>query len=155
MARFVCANIRHFHNETHGTIIIGGKEYRCVATLDLNGIDGQNWRVRTTLSDGTLLEVEMPNCDAAFKAMGRALEQWLDAEDRARNTIRGRGIKKGSTVTGEDAKYLSRLSKAALVDLLTESLRVIAGSCDTPLTVDQVRRAISPAMISRGDRLPR
>lgn len=68
--------------------------------------------------------------------------------------ISGRGLKKPSLMRGDDARYLSQLSKAALVDLLTEALRLNAGTCDSPLTVKQVQEQIANTLALRGDRMP-
>ena len=38
-----------------------------------------------------------------------------------------------------DGAALAKLSKAALVDIATEALRLLSGECDTALTADQVR----------------
>jgi hypothetical protein len=157
MARFTVTHIRHLENESHAIISVRDQKYPCVATRRIvtNTTDGQNWVVQTTLTDGAIQEVRAKSLATAWECMGDALVEDRDADDRANNTIRGRGIKKRSTVTGEDAAYLSRLSKAALVDILTDTLRLTYGSPDVALTVDRVREAILPAMISRGDRLPR
>jgi hypothetical protein len=69
--------------------------------------------------------------------------------------IHGHGLKKPSIMRGEDAQYLGQLSKAALVDLLTEALRVNAGECDTPLTALQVQEHIATLLAARGDRMPK
>jgi hypothetical protein len=53
-----------------------------------------------------------------------------------------------------DARYLDALSKAALLDLCTELLRLQAGECDTPLSPTAVSHAIAPTIAARGDRLP-
>lgn len=158
MARFTVTNVRHHEHESHAVISVGDHKYECVAMkrLIVNGIDSERlWVVQTTLDDGAIQEVRAKSLSTAWEYMGDALVENRDADDRANNTIRGRGIKKRSTVTGEDAAYLSRLSKAALVDILTDTLRLTYGSPDVALTVDRVREAILPAMISRGDRLPR
>lgn len=158
MARFTVTHIRHLENESHAIISVGDQKYPCVATRRIvtNTTDGQNWVVQTTLTDGAIQEVRAKSLSTAWEYMGNALVAWHNAEDRAsKGIVRGRGIKKRSTVTGEDAAYLSRLSKAALVDILTDTLRLTYGSADVALTVDRVREAILPAMISRGDRLPR
>ena len=156
MARFTVTHVRHHEHESHAIIRIRNVQYPCVATRRI--IDGERplYVVQHTFGNGSILEVSNSRLNTAWDYMGEALVEWLDAEDRAsKGIVRGRGIKKRSTVTGDDAAYLSRLSKAALVDLLTEALRVNAGACDTPLTVEQVRERILDTMLVRGDRLPR
>jgi hypothetical protein len=63
-------------------------------------------------------------------------------------------LKKTATVRGADAAYLARLSKAALVDVLTEALRLAAGECDTPLSAEAVREIVEPTLRRRGDAVP-
>jgi hypothetical protein len=63
-------------------------------------------------------------------------------------------LKKTATVRGADARYLARLSKAALVDVLTEALRLAAGECDTELTAEAVREVVEPTLRRRGDAVP-
>jgi hypothetical protein len=63
-------------------------------------------------------------------------------------------LKKPHTVRGTDAAYLARLSKAALVDVLTEALRLAAGECDTELTAEAVREIVEPTLRRRGDAVP-
>lgn len=62
--------------------------------------------------------------------------------------------KKPTTVRGADARYLARLSKAALVDVLVEQLRLAAGECDTELTAEAVREVVEPTLRRRGDAVP-
>lgn len=157
MARFTVTHIRHLENESHAIITVRDQKYPCVATRRIvtNTTDGQNWVVQTTLTDGAIQEVRAKSLATAWECMGDALVAWHNAEDRASGIVRGRGIKKRSTVTGADAAYLSRLSKAALVDILTDTLRLTYGTPDAALTVDRVREAILPVIESRGDRLPR
>jgi hypothetical protein len=63
-------------------------------------------------------------------------------------------LKKLRTVSGADAAYLARLSKAALVDVLVEQLRLAAGECDTELTAEAVREVVEPTLRRRGDAVP-
>jgi len=63
-------------------------------------------------------------------------------------------LKKLRTVSGADAAYLARLSKAALVDVLVEQLRLAAGECDTELTAEAVREVVEPTLRRRGDAIP-
>ncbi len=63
-------------------------------------------------------------------------------------------LKKPTTVRGADARYLARLSKAALVDVLVEQLRLAAGECDTELTAEAVRDVVEPTLRRRGDAVP-
>jgi hypothetical protein len=63
-------------------------------------------------------------------------------------------LKKTPTVRGADAAYIARLSKAALVDVLTEALRLAAGECDTELTAEAVREVVEPTLRRRGDAVP-
>jgi hypothetical protein len=63
-------------------------------------------------------------------------------------------LKKTATVRGADARYIARLSKAALVDVLTEALRLAAGECDTELTAEAVREVVEPTLRRRGDAVP-
>jgi hypothetical protein len=60
-------------------------------------------------------------------------------------------LKKTITVRGADAAYLTRLSKAALIDVLVEQLRLGSGECDTPLTAEAVRSIVEPTLRARGD----
>jgi len=52
----------------------------------------------------------------------------------------------------EDAKILSTLSKAALLDLLVEQLRLNAGHCDTTCTAEELAEQCNPTLRDRGDR---
>jgi len=63
-------------------------------------------------------------------------------------------LKKTPTVRGADAAYLARLSKAALVDVLVEQLRLAAGECDTELPAESVREVVEPTLRRRGDAVP-
>ena len=63
-------------------------------------------------------------------------------------------LKKPHTVRGADARYLARLSKAALVDVLIEQLRLASGECDTELSAQSVRDAVEPTLRRRGDAVP-
>lgn len=60
--------------------------------------------------------------------------------------------KKAPTVSGSDALALSRLSKAALLDIAIEALRLNAGSCDSEIPIEQLREMVNPALEARGDR---
>jgi hypothetical protein len=61
--------------------------------------------------------------------------------------------KKPSLYRGhEDAEILSRLSKAALLDLLVEQLRLNAGHCDTPCTAAELAELCDPTLSDRADR---
>lgn len=51
-----------------------------------------------------------------------------------------------------DCETLARLSKFALLDLLTEALRANAGHCDTPCTLEEVREFCATTLAARGDR---
>ena len=51
-----------------------------------------------------------------------------------------------------DCEALARLSKFALLDLLTEALRANAGHCDTPCSIKEVREFCAPTLAARGDR---
>jgi hypothetical protein len=62
--------------------------------------------------------------------------------------------KKPTTVRGSDSLYLERLSKAAIVDILVEQLRLAAGECDTPLSAEAVRSIVEPTLLARGDKVP-
>jgi hypothetical protein len=63
------------------------------------------------------------------------------------------GNKKPSTYVGHpDAEILARLSKAALLDLLTEALRANAGHCDTPCTREEIAEFCNATLRHRGDR---
>ena len=57
--------------------------------------------------------------------------------------------------SGPAAVYLGRLSKAALIDILAEQLALASGSCDEPLTIEQVEAVALPVLNRRGDRAPR
>ena len=62
--------------------------------------------------------------------------------------------KKSSLYIGNpDAELLSRLSKAALLDLLVEALRLNAGHCDTPCTHAELADLCNVTLGHRGDRL--
>ena len=63
-------------------------------------------------------------------------------------------LKKPPSVPGPDAAYLARLSKAALVDVIVEQLRLAAGECDTPLSAEAVREIVEPTLRRRGDAVP-
>lgn len=61
--------------------------------------------------------------------------------------------KKPSLYCGSpDTEALARLSKSALLDLLTEALRSNAGHCDTPCSIEEVREFCAPTLAARGDR---
>lgn len=63
-------------------------------------------------------------------------------------------LKKPSIVGGPAAKYLDRLSKAALIDVLIETLALANESADDPVTVQQCEQACLPTLHRRGDRVP-
>ena len=64
--------------------------------------------------------------------------------------------KKPSLYCGEpDADILDTLSKAALLDALTTSLRLLAGACDSPVDRKILREMVNPTLEARGDRLIR
>lgn len=63
-------------------------------------------------------------------------------------------LKKPSIVGGPAAKYLDRLSKAALIDVLIETLALANESADDPVTVQQCAEACLPTLNRRGDRIP-
>lgn len=52
-------------------------------------------------------------------------------------------------------KVLSRLSKAALVDVLVDILRRDSGSCDDPVSEADAIAAVALVLQQRGDRLPK
>lgn len=60
--------------------------------------------------------------------------------------------KKPATIEGEDAEILQNLSKAALLDIAVESLRLRAGSCDSPVDRSTLAEMINPTLAARGDR---
>lgn len=61
--------------------------------------------------------------------------------------------KKPSLYFGEpDAEILDTLSKAALLDIAVESLRLRAGSCDSPVDRSTLAEMINPTLAARGDR---
>lgn len=63
--------------------------------------------------------------------------------------------KKSSLYDGQpDAEILATLSKAALLDLLVEQLRLAAGHCDTPVDAEYLRVTIAPTLADRGDKMP-
>jgi len=53
-----------------------------------------------------------------------------------------------------DAELLATLSKAALLDLLVEQLRLSAGHCDSPVDSQYLRVTIAPTLAARGDAFP-
>jgi hypothetical protein len=62
--------------------------------------------------------------------------------------------KKPSLYIGHsDAEVLSHLSKAALLDLLVEALRLNAGHSDTPCTHHELADMCNVTLGHRGDRL--
>ena len=68
----------------------------------------------------------------------------------------GRGIKRATLYAGSpEAAYLRQLSKACLMDLLIERLRLHAGECDTPLSVEALDLAVRSVLSERGDRAPK
>ena len=68
----------------------------------------------------------------------------------------GRGIKRAPLYAGSpEAAYLRQLSKAALLDLLIETLRLNSGAADTPLSTAALDRAVIDLLIERGDRAPK
>lgn len=68
----------------------------------------------------------------------------------------GRGIKRAPLYAGSpEAAYLRQMSKAALLDLLIETLRLHSGQCDTPLSVEALDRAAGGILSERGDRAPK
>jgi hypothetical protein len=56
------------------------------------------------------------------------------------------------TTMPADVSALAPLSKAALLDLLIEALRLNAGQCDTPCPIETVREFCNPTLAARGDR---
>lgn len=60
--------------------------------------------------------------------------------------------KKPSISSGADAKILSTLSKAALLDLLVERLRRAEGECDTEILPDRLAELVNPTLLARGDK---
>lgn len=63
-------------------------------------------------------------------------------------------LKKPSIVGGPAAKYLDRLSKAALIDCFIETLALANECADDPVTVQQCAEACLPTLNRRGDRIP-
>jgi len=63
-------------------------------------------------------------------------------------------LKKPALSCGPAAKYLNQLSKAALIDVLIETLAISSGSCDDPVTVQQCVEACAATINRRGDRPP-
>lgn len=51
-----------------------------------------------------------------------------------------------------DVAALAPLSKAALLDLLIEAVRLNAGQCDTPCPIESLREFANPTLAARGDR---
>ena len=71
------------------------------------------------------------------------------------NSISGRGIKNPSLYSRTvEEEYLRQLSKACLLDLLIETLRLNMGYCDTPLTVAQLNFLCASVVGGRGDKMP-
>jgi hypothetical protein len=60
--------------------------------------------------------------------------------------------KKAPLSNGADAEILSMLSKAALLDLLVETLRRAEGACDTEIAPDLLAELCNPTLIERGDK---
>ena len=72
------------------------------------------------------------------------------------NSISGRGIKNPSLYSRTvEEEYLRQLSKACLVDILIETLRLNSGEGDTPLTTEALRAAVEVTVTRRGDRAPK
>ena len=71
------------------------------------------------------------------------------------NSISGRGIKNPSLYSRTvEEEYLRQLSKACLLDLLIETLRLNMGHCDTPLTVAELNFLCANVVGSRKDKMP-
>lgn len=60
--------------------------------------------------------------------------------------------KKPAISTGGDVEILSSLSKAALLDLLIETLRRAEGECDTEILPERLAELVNPTLIDRGDK---
>lgn len=60
--------------------------------------------------------------------------------------------KKCPISTGADAEILQRLSKAALIDLLVETLRRAEGACDAEIAPETLAELCNPTLIARGDK---
>lgn len=63
-------------------------------------------------------------------------------------------LKKPALSCGPAAKYLNGLSKAALIDVLIEQIRLASGHCDDDVTVAQCVAACAATIERRGDRPP-
>lgn len=63
-------------------------------------------------------------------------------------------LKKPALSFGPAAKYLNGLSKAALIDVLIEQIRLASGHCDDDVTVQQCVEACAATIERRGDRPP-
>jgi hypothetical protein len=63
-------------------------------------------------------------------------------------------LKKPALSCGPAAKYLNGLSKAALIDVLIEQIRLASGHCDDDVTVQQCVEACAATIARRGDRPP-
>ena len=63
-------------------------------------------------------------------------------------------LKKPALSCGPAAKYLNGLSKAALIDVLIEQIRLASGHCDDEVTVQQAVEACAATIERRGDRPP-
>ena len=53
------------------------------------------------------------------------------------------------------ARFLSRMSKAALADLAAQSIAALQGRCDDPITPDDLLMHATPVLLARGDTPPR
>lgn len=63
-------------------------------------------------------------------------------------------LKKPALSCGPAAKYLNQLSKAALIDVLIEQIRLATGQCDDEVTVKDCVEACAATIERRGDRQP-
>jgi hypothetical protein len=63
-------------------------------------------------------------------------------------------IKKSAMNRSVESRLLTQLSKAALVDILIEIMRLNAGECDTELSPEAVVDLCAPMLHMRGDKLP-
>jgi hypothetical protein len=60
--------------------------------------------------------------------------------------------KKAPLSNGADAEILSMLSKAALLDLLVETIRRAEGECDTEINPERLAELVNPTLLARGDK---
>ena len=60
-------------------------------------------------------------------------------------------------LTSEDpevVRFLRKLNKSALIDIVTQSIAALEGQLDEPISIEQLRDHAEPVLRVRGDRVP-